>query len=125
MRDVEESLKALSIPFFMEEGEPEQMLPAFVERHKISYLVTDFSPLRLGRQWRQTVLHIFFVGTELTFVLLQVGERISATASLHEVDAHNIVPAWIASTKQEVGARTLRPKIHSMLHGAPFYRYAQ
>lgn len=28
------------------------------------------------------------------------------------MDAHNIVPVWVASPKQEVGARTLRKKIH-------------
>jgi deoxyribodipyrimidine photo-lyase len=33
----------------------------------------------------------------------------------HEVDAHNIVPVWVASDKREVGARTLRPKIHRNL----------
>ena len=32
-----------------------------------------------------------------------------------QVDAHNIVPARKATTKQEVGARTLRPKIHDKL----------
>jgi deoxyribodipyrimidine photo-lyase len=32
-----------------------------------------------------------------------------------EVDAHNIVPAWHASPKQEYGAYTLRPKIRKLL----------
>ncbi len=32
-----------------------------------------------------------------------------------EVDAHNIVPVWIASQKQEFAARTLRPKINKLL----------
>ena len=32
-----------------------------------------------------------------------------------QVDAHNIVPCWVASEKQEVGARTLRPKIHKKI----------
>ena len=32
-----------------------------------------------------------------------------------EVDAHNIVPCWLASPKQEFGAYTLRPKIHRLL----------
>ena len=27
------------------------------------------------------------------------------------VDAHNIVPVWVASDKVETGARTIRPKI--------------
>jgi hypothetical protein len=32
-----------------------------------------------------------------------------------EVDAHNIVPAWMVSPKQEYGAYTLRPKLHKLL----------
>ncbi|HAR45536.1 MAG TPA: hypothetical protein DCS05_05000 [Nitrospiraceae bacterium] len=31
------------------------------------------------------------------------------------MDAHNIVPCWIASTKQEFGAYTIRPKINRLL----------
>lgn len=31
------------------------------------------------------------------------------------MDAHNIVPCWIASDKQEYGARTIRRKIHDKL----------
>jgi deoxyribodipyrimidine photo-lyase len=29
----------------------------------------------------------------------------------HEVDAHNVVPVWVASDKREYGARTIRPKV--------------
>ena len=31
-----------------------------------------------------------------------------------QVDAHNVVPVWVASPKQEVGARTLRKKINDL-----------
>ena len=31
------------------------------------------------------------------------------------MDAHNIVPCWLASPKQEFAAYTLRPKIHRLL----------
>ena len=31
-----------------------------------------------------------------------------------QVDAHNIVPVWVASEKKEIGARTLRPKITNL-----------
>jgi hypothetical protein len=33
----------------------------------------------------------------------------------NQVDAHNIVPCWIASEKLEYGARTIRPKITTKL----------
>ena len=32
-----------------------------------------------------------------------------------EVDAHNVVPAWVASEKQEYAARTIRKKINGRL----------
>lgn len=32
-----------------------------------------------------------------------------------KVDAHNVVPVWCASDKQEVGARTIRSKITAQL----------
>jgi deoxyribodipyrimidine photo-lyase len=35
--------------------------------------------------------------------------------SLEEVDAHNIVPCWVASSKAEYGAYTLRPKLTRLL----------
>jgi hypothetical protein len=36
---------------------------------------------------------------------------------LFQVDAHNIVPCWESSPKQEYGARTIRNKIHNQLSG--------
>lgn len=35
--------------------------------------------------------------------------------SIHEVDAHNIVPTWVASEKLEYSARTIRGKINKLL----------
>lgn len=35
---------------------------------------------------------------------------------MEEVDAHNIVPVWVASDKKEFAARTIRPKINSKLN---------
>ncbi|KAL5964442.1 Deoxyribodipyrimidine photo-lyase [Taenia solium] len=36
----------------------------------------------------------------------------AAIATDAKVDAHNVVPAWIASEKLEYGARTIRGKLH-------------
>ena len=36
--------------------------------------------------------------------------------TVFQVDAHNIVPCWEASPKQEYGARTIRSKIHNVLN---------
>ncbi len=56
----------------------------------------DFSPLRYPSKLRS---------------------RLSRELSVpcYVVDTHNVVPVWQASGKQEVGARTLRPKINSQL----------
>jgi len=59
-------------------------------------LVTDFDPLKIKRRWKSGVLE----DTEL---------------GVHEVDAHNIIPCWITSGKQEYAAYTIRPKIHRLL----------
>lgn len=93
LRDVDKVLKELSIPFILLHGDCTKEIPAFVKEHNVSQLITDFSPLRVGREWR---------------------EKVTAACKdtlVYEVDAHNVVPVWIASDKQEVGARTIRKKI--------------
>jgi hypothetical protein len=65
-------------------------------------VVCDMSPLRAPRCWTETQ----------TAPLLE-GDAIP----LYQVDAHNVVPVWVASPKREVGARTLRPKIHNVFGG--------
>lgn len=98
LRVVERNLKELGIPFFLFKGNPEESVPAFLERCGASILVMDFSPLRIGRVWREGVCG-----------------RISSSISVYEVDAHNVVPIWVASDKQEYSARTIRGKIQRNL----------
>jgi deoxyribodipyrimidine photo-lyase len=93
---VEGRLKAAGIPFHLLVGHPPHTVNAFVKQNKAGALVTDFDPLKLKTQWRKELanrLPIYF----------------------EEVDAHNIVPAWITSPKLEYGAYTLRPKINKWL----------
>lgn len=96
LSQVEARLAAAGISFHMLMGPPHETLPAFVAAHNAGSVVTDFDPLRLKIQWATAV-----------------AKRISVL--MEEVDAHNIVPAWTVSPKQEYGAYTLRPKIHKML----------
>jgi len=93
---VERALLKRAIPLFVIFGQPEDRLPQFLNEMKIGALVTDFSPLKLNRRWKK-----------------RVAERIRLP--FYEVDAHNIVPVWIASKKQEYAAYTLRPKINKLL----------
>ena len=93
---VEDDLARSAIPFYLLEGKPEKEIPDFSTMINASALVSDFDPLRIKREWKANLiarLHIPF----------------------YEVDAHNIVPCWMASSKQEYGAYTLRPKLKRLL----------
>lgn len=92
----ESRLAAAKIPFFLLFGAPTDALLRWAAKVRPGLVVTDFDPLRVKRAWRATV-----------------AERLAVP--LIEVDAHNIVPAWIASPKQEWAAYTFRPKIHRWL----------
>ncbi|CAN1186098.1 Deoxyribodipyrimidine photo-lyase [Linum perenne] len=94
-RDVEEKLQ---IPFFLFRGEAEETVPKFLKECGASILVTDFSPLREIRKCKEAILN-----------------RVSDSMSVHEVDAHNVVPMWVASEKLEYSARTIRSKITKRL----------
>ncbi|MGB7512235.1 MAG: deoxyribodipyrimidine photo-lyase [Pelodictyon phaeoclathratiforme] len=96
LREVEADLRALNIPFVLLPGEPGSELPSFAEKIKAGVVVTDFSPMKIARGWKKEVAR-------------------QLTAPLYETDAHNIVPCWIASGKQEYAARTFRPKINALL----------
>jgi deoxyribodipyrimidine photo-lyase len=96
LREVEANLAEHNIPFRLLTGSPEEELPAFVARKGIGQLVADFDPLRIKRLWKD-------------------GVASSLDIPVFEVDTHNIIPCWVASTKQEYAARTIRPKIHRAL----------
>ena len=82
------------------QGAPSDTLPQLVASLDAGLLVTDYSPLRLGREWRDAV-------------------TAAVQCPVAEVDAHNVVPVWVASDKREYAARTLRPKIHARLPECP------
>lgn len=94
--ETEERLRKKHIAFFLLQGLPEDLLPAFIVRHKCSVLIGDFDPLKIRRRWKEAVAS----GIAIPF---------------YEVDAHNIVPCWVASGKQEYAAYTFRPKVRRLL----------
>lgn len=96
LKKVEEHLIHLNIPFFVLIGDPVETVPFFIRQHRIRRLVVDFDPLKIKQAWKNQVLQQIEVPVD-------------------EVDAHNIVPCWIASDKPEFGARTIRPKITKLL----------
>lgn len=96
LKEVEAAARAHGIAFFLTLGDPAEEIPALAKRLKVGAVVTDFNPLRMPLQWKSAV-------TKHLDVLFE------------EVDAHNIVPCWIASPKLEFAAYTLRPKLHRLL----------
>jgi len=96
LQEVEEDLFKKNIPFGLVTGLPEKEIPRFVKKYNAALLVCDFDPLRVKMMWKD-----------------RVAEQI--TIPFYEVDAHNIVPCWHVSHKQEFAARTFRPRIHRRL----------
>ncbi|MDR3565776.1 MAG: deoxyribodipyrimidine photo-lyase [Negativicutes bacterium] len=97
LAQVEAELRPLHIPFTILLGDPGEEIPRWCSTRQIAGLVADFSPLRQCRH-----------------DLVQVAARLNGLP-VFEVDAHNIVPYWVVSAKQEYGAYTLRPKLHRLL----------
>ncbi|XP_057462410.1 LOW QUALITY PROTEIN: deoxyribodipyrimidine photo-lyase-like [Actinidia eriantha] len=93
-----DSRETLRIPFLLFQGEAVETIPNFIKECGASLLVTDFSPLREVRGWKE-----------------EICKRVGDLVSIHEVDAHNIVPLWVASEKLEYSARTIRGKINKLL----------
>lgn len=89
-------LKEKSISLAVLVGTPEDILPQFLTKIDAGLLVTDLNPLRISQEWKEKVTK----NLKITFI---------------EVDAHNIVPVFKASDKQEFGAYTIRPKINRLL----------
>ncbi|CAF4296934.1 unnamed protein product [Rotaria socialis] len=98
LREVEKECQQLNIIFHLLLGKAENVLPKFVEDNKVGTIITDFSPLRVPRQWVDNV-----------------GKKITKIPVV-QVDAHNVVPCWHASPKLEYGARTIRTKLHKHMN---------
>ena len=95
--EVAEGLDALGIACIITTGNSESNLRALIDEHHPAGVYFDFSPLRGPVRLREEIA------------------RSCRDVPCFVVDTHNIVPAWIASDKEETGARTLRPKIHRLL----------
>lgn len=98
LKEVEDECSALNVTFHLLIGGAAQTIPKFVEENEIGAVVSDFSPLRVPLQWAEDVL-----------------KKLPKTVPLVQVDAHNIVPVWETSDKQEYAARTIRGKINKKL----------
>jgi hypothetical protein len=95
LQEVAADCGRLGVPFHLLRGDVAAELPRLVDSLGAQLVVCDFSPLRIARKWRHDI-----------YMALKAPK----TVAFEEVDAHNIVPCWRASDKQEWAARTLRIK---------------
>ncbi|XP_051943603.1 CPD photolyase isoform X1 [Hippocampus zosterae] len=98
LEEVEKECKSLDIQFHLLHGSADKVLPGFVSERGFGAVVTDFLPLREPLKW-----------------LDDVKKALPDDVPLIQVDAHNIVPCWVASPKLEYAARTIRGKITKLL----------
>ncbi len=96
LRELQKLLAKYTISFLLLQGDPTRTLPTFLENNDPALLVMDFDPLQIKQQWKNSILH-------------------HCNLPVYEVDAHNIVPCWMASDKREYAAYTIRPKIQKLL----------
>lgn len=96
LQEVELDLRHLNIMFVVLEGDPPDEVCRLIHQLHASALVTDFNPLRPVTTWKT-----------------QVASRVDV--QMVEVDAHNLVPAWVASDHREWSAATLRRKLGRLI----------
>lgn len=98
LQEIEEECKALNISFHLFYNDGGIEVPKFVKKHSVGAVVCDLSPLRIPMQWIENL-----------------KKDTPADIPVIQVDAHNIVPVWVTSDKQEYAARTIRNKLNSKL----------
>ena len=96
LKEVAQRLDEHHIGFVLRVGDPAAVIPGLVSDVDATALITDFDPLHIKKCWKAAV-----------------KEEISVP--FYEVDAHNVVPCWVASSKQEYAAYTFRPKLRRRL----------
>lgn len=104
LQEVAEECSKLNIEFHLLQDNDKPMYQRildFIKKANVGCVVADFSPLRQHRQQVED--------------LKKAMEKLNGPC-LYQVDAHNVVPVWEASEKQEYAARTIRNKIMSRLN---------
>lgn len=96
LEQLEVDAKKKNIPFFtfVDDAHNKALYTFF--KKEASAVVIDFNPLRIQQQWLEDITN-------------------QQEFPVYEVDAHNIIPAWAISDKQEYAAYTIRPKVHKAL----------
>lgn len=96
LKEICEDLEKLDVGFKLLIGNAVDTLPKYIEEIKSGIIITDFNPLIESREKKKKVAG-------------------NIDIPLIVVDAHNIIPTWVASNKQEFAAYTFRPKVNYLL----------
>lgn len=83
LKEIELECHKLKIIFDVVIGHPEKVVTDYINEHKIGVFVTDFNPLKYYQERLKEITH-------------------KINCSVYEVDAHNIVPCWIASQNRNM-----------------------
>lgn len=96
LEELNRSLYDYGIPFVVRLGSADAVYHQVCKDYQPAAVYFDMSPLTGPRGHQQ-----------------HLAETVNCP--VYVVDAHNIVPVWQASDKQEYAARTIRPKLHRQL----------
>jgi deoxyribodipyrimidine photo-lyase len=102
--DVSKSLAEKNISFLIRVGNKTENLRKVILEYNPHTIVFDFMPFKATKN-----LYYEFAASSKCGVIV--------------VDAHNIVPTWIASQKQEFSAATFRRKIHKLWRSYVDHKY--
>ena len=99
LKEVEGELRRHSIPLTItfEDKKLFDNHPRTQKPSSASAVVIEQVPFRFMRRWKELFL------------------KTNPTVPLYEVDAHNCIPVWHTSKKQEFAAHTIRGKVHTLL----------
>ena len=97
LAEVQADLEKYKIDLYLLKGDPVNELSQFISQNRVSLVVCDFDPLKIKRNWQNRLVE-------------------TCNIPICLVDAHNIIPCWKASDKEEFSARTFRIKIKKIIH---------
>lgn len=96
LKNVEQDLVKLNIPFVVKIGDPFKNISNLVSDSKAHSVYFDFNPLRGVRSLQKKIAK-------------------NTDAQCIVVDTHNVIPVWVISDKEEFAAHTIRNKVHKNL----------
>ncbi|KAK0078622.1 hypothetical protein PV325_002263 [Microctonus aethiopoides] len=99
LEEVANDCKDLNINFHLLHGFPNSVVLNFIKKHNMGALVVDFSPLQTPMDWVD-----------------DLKKNLPSNIPLCQVDAHNVIPCWISSPKQEYSIPTIKTKMLKILN---------